>query len=217
MIPLTSTQPREHLIVYGESALSLEQVISLILGSGVSGHPVHLLSAQVAQVIKRGEPTRELLLSIPGLGPAKAGAIIGALALSRLLEGRVLSDKLQTPEDVYRACSDIIKEPKEHLVVFFLDVRSGIVSRELVSLGTATASVVHAREVFRAAITHNAHSVLLAHNHPSGDPAPSSADLQVTEALARAGKCIGIELLDHVVCARTGWHSLKQSNPELFR
>jgi DNA repair protein RadC len=110
----------------------------------------------------------------------------------------------------------LVELPQECLVVFYLTVRNKTLARDTVSLGTATASLVHPREVFRPAIQHNASHIVLAHNHPSGDPSPSQADKTVTRAMARAGHYLGIELLDHVICSKEGHVSLKSTSPNLF-
>lgn len=216
MKPLLTTRPRELLYRHGSGALTLDQAVSLIIGTGVAGHTVHEVSLQLADMLKAGDCTVEALGSVPGVGPAKASALLAALSLSRLVSGLSLSEVLIGPEAVFQACDDLLREPQEHLVTFFLSVRNHKIRRELISIGTATSSVVHAREVFRAAIVHNAHSLILAHNHPSGEPHPSSADCRVTGQLAQAGKVLGIEVLDHVICATGGWYSLKEHVPHLF-
>lgn len=216
MTPLVTIQAREYLTRHGPGSLTIQQATALILGSGVHGRSVTVLSAQVAEVLLAGGRSAEDLRGIVGLGPAKVSAIVAALALGRLLETPNLSDVLTSPETIYESCRDLLSEPQEHLVAFFLCVRNRKIRRELISVGTASSSIVHAREVFRAAIVHNAHSLILAHNHPSGDPSPSAADYTVTRSMAVAGQELGIELLDHVICAETGWVSLKESSPTLF-
>jgi DNA repair protein RadC len=156
------------------------------------------------------------LQALPGIGLAKAASLVAALSLERLVRAPSLSQVVTGPQVIYEACGDILTHPQEHLLVFFLNVRTGILRRELVSVGTATASLVHPREVFRAAITYNAHSIILAHNHPSGDPAPSAADYAVTKRVAKAGSELGIELLDHIICASGAYVSLKEHRPSLF-
>ena len=152
---------------------------------------------------------------MPGVGLAKAAALAAALRLSPTLE-RETALSLVSPERVYHACSDLLSRNQEHLVVFYVNVRNQVLNREVVSVGTLTASLIHSREVFRPAIKESAAAIVLAHNHPSGDPTPSEADILVTKQIARAGRIIGIDLLDHVVCASSGYVSLKEKNPDLF-
>ncbi|HSI21231.1 MAG TPA: DNA repair protein RadC [Verrucomicrobiae bacterium] len=216
MSTLIPDQAREYLLHKGPGYLSLEQAVALIIGTGSKGASVTGLSTKVASLLRGGETRLSALQEVYGLGLAKASALVAALQLYPLLHQRDLSDVLVAPEAVYEACRDLLLEPQEHLVVFFLDVRRRMVRREVVSIGTSTASVLHPREIFRAAIVHNAHSLILAHNHPSGDPSPSSADCAVTKRVFRAGEEVGIELLDHVICATHGWVSLKEQMPALF-
>jgi DNA repair protein RadC len=216
MIPLLTNQSREYLSRYGETALTLPHAVALVLGSGVKGSTVSELSRKVAESLRSGYHTVSELERIHGLGPAKAAAVVAALELHRLVSEPVLSDYLTEPQEVYAHCEDLLREPQEHLVAFFLSVRGRAIKRELISVGTVSASLGHAREVFRAAITHNASSLILAHNHPSGDPQPSNADCVITKHMAEAGVSLGIELLDHVICAHTGWVSLRESMPGLF-
>ena len=117
-----------------------------------------------------------------------------------------------SPEDVWGQMADLRDNKKEHFVVFFLDIRNQKIKRQVVSIGTLNASLVHPREVFEEAIRHNSAQIIVAHNHPSGDTEPSEEDLQITHRLKKAGEILGIELLDHVIVAGDGWLSLKESN-----
>jgi DNA repair protein RadC len=103
---------------------------------------------------------------------------------------------------VYREMRDFACWDKEVFVAFFLDSKNRVISREVVSVGTLNMCLVHPREVFRTAISRNANSVIVAHNHPSGDPDPSDEDHKVTDQLVEAGKIVGIEVLDHVVVGK---------------
>lgn len=124
---------------------------------------------------------------------------------------------LDTPAAVYEVCAHLIPLAQEHLILFTLTAQHRLIACHTVSIGTLTASLVHPREVFRPAIADGAASVILAHNHPSGDSTPSSADVAVTGVLADAGRLLGIELLDHLIVAAGGHTSLRLSHPDLFR
>jgi len=102
-------------------------------------------------------------------------------------------------------------QPKEFMVVFFLDTKHKVLAREIVSIGIINASLIHPREVFRSAIHINAHSIALGHNHPSGEAKFSADDNHVTELLSKAGELLGIELLDHVVVGEKGYESAKET------
>jgi len=111
---------------------------------------------------------------------------------------------IRTPEDAALACADIAALAQESFHVLCLDVRNRLINRHMVSLGTVDASIVHAREVFRAAVSDGASAVVLAHNHPSGDPAPSAEDVRITRQLIEAGKVMDIPVHDHVILGREG-------------
>jgi DNA repair protein RadC len=212
----TTRKPRERLQAQGVHSLELEDLLAIVLRTGTAGEDVLSLSRQVANLLVNGCDSLVDLAAVRGVGLAKATEVVAALNLHSALQQRMRQRSLCSPEEIYAACQDLIVRQREELVVFYLTVRNGQLGRETVSLGTATASLVHPREVFRPAILHNASHIVLAHNHPSGDPTPSQADLAATKTIAQAGQQVGIELLDHVVCASSGFVSLKTDAPELF-
>ena len=114
---------------------------------------------------------------------------------------------LSSPKAVYDEMQDIKSWSKEVVVVFALDTANRIISREVVGIGTLNSSIIHPREIFRTAILRNANSIILSHNHPSGSLDPSREDRVVTERLRKAGELLGIELLDHVIVAESGFYS----------
>lgn len=113
---------------------------------------------------------------------------------------------------VYQEMRDIKSWEKEVFVVFCLNTKNKIISREIVSIGTLNSSVIHPREVFRTAISRNANSVIVAHNHPSGSIEPSKEDKEITERLREAGDIMGIKVLDHVIVAKEGYYSFSDSD-----
>lgn len=130
-------------------------------------------------------------------------------------------ERVCSPVDVYRICSDISDLAQETFHVLSLDVRNRLINRHLVSLGLADASLVHPREVFRCAIESGAVAVTLVHGHPSGDPTPSAEDLRMTQRLVQAGKIVDIKVLDHVVIGREqnnrpGYVSLREAGLATF-
>ncbi len=154
------------------------------------------------------------LEQISGVGPAKASALVAAVELSRRLHAKRLEvgETLRDPARVFRAFHPRVRDARQEAMwVLLLDGRHRLKGEVLVSKGTLTASLVHPREVFRPALRESAAAVILVHNHPSGDPAPSREDFQVTRRLARAGSLLGIPLLDHVVVAEKGYRSLREA------
>jgi DNA repair protein RadC len=217
MPELLTLLPRERVARIGPDSLSLQDAVALILGSGGQGYPLAVLAQRVAELLRSKVPTYGELYAIPGMGAAKAGAVLAALHLPSLVQGESVDDLVATPEMVFHACADLVHELQEHLVILYVNARKRVVHRAVASVGSASSSIVHPRDVFRAAILHNALSIIVAHNHPSGDPEPSHADYEVTAMLAAAGEQLGIRLVDHVVVAAQGYVSVRERAPHLFR
>jgi DNA repair protein RadC len=118
--------------------------------------------------------------------------------------------QVKTAEDVAAQLTDIKDATKEVFVAFYLDTKNKVMAREIISIGTLNASLIHPRETFRGAIIHNANSIILAHNHPSGDCKPSQQDEEVTKLMKNAGELLGISLLDHIIVGNNGFYSLKE-------
>ena len=119
--------------------------------------------------------------------------------------------RIRSPRDVYQLLAPTLRdERREHFVVLLLDTRNGVMRTRTVSIGDLSSSIVHPREVFQEAIRHGAASLIVAHNHPSGDPTPSPEDGAVTKRLAEAGQLLGIELLDHIILGDGRFVSLKE-------
>lgn len=154
----------------------------------------------------------EKLKALRGLGPAKACAIKASHELSK----RVLSvdvDVLPTvrsPSDVANAAADIRKSKRENFVILCLNARNQVIRKETISIGSLNASIVHPREVFEPAVRESAASIVLVHNHPSGDTRPSDDDIELTRRLVKAGEIMGIEVLDHVIVSEKKHLSMKE-------
>jgi len=208
--------PRERLHEVGSEALSDVELVALLLRTGSAGQPVEALARSLLHPgglrglarCGAGELRRT-----PGVGPAKAATLMAALELGRRLAGRRLrsGDAIRGPEDIYRHFHARLRDaPHERFLVVLLDGRHRVQHEVLTSQGTLTASLVHPREVFRPALREGAAALVLVHNHPSGDPAPSPEDREVTRRLVRAGVLLGIPVLDHVVVAERGYTSLRE-------
>ena len=156
----------------------------------------------------------EELARIPGLGHAGADRLIAAVELGRRLAGRAArrGTPFRAPADVDRYLRPRVRDLEvEQFRVFGLDARHRLRAEHVVSVGTLTASLVHPREVFRFAVREGAAAILIAHNHPSGDPAPSAEDAAVTDRLAATGRLVGIRLIDHVIVAAEGYYSFREA------
>ena len=197
--------------------MTVSELIAVIIGTGSSKSGVLEVADRIFHSLIDGASALADLQAISGVGQSKALRIIAALRLHSALQQQIDSAaSLDKPEAIYQAMEDTWEMPQEHLAVFYLTVHQTKVKREFVSIGTLSASLLHPREVYRPAILNNAAHIVLAHNHPSGCLAPSQADLQATRVIAEAGYVLGIELLDHVICAKSGFTSLRKVYPELF-
>ncbi|REK71495.1 RadC family protein [Paenibacillus paeoniae] len=156
--------------------------------------------------------TEQELLSIEGVGKARARQIVATLELSRFISAPLPSiDTIRSPEDVYKLLEPEFRHLKqEQFVCLFLNTKNGVVAKEVISIGSLNACIVHPREVFRPAIKRSYASIICAHNHPSGNPDPSQEDIAITQRLVESGNIIGIELLDHVVIGSGTYVSLTE-------
>jgi DNA repair protein RadC len=151
----------------------------------------------------------EDLVQVRGVGPAGAARLLACLELARRASAWPASERpvVGTPEDVVRLCATQLRGlDREHFWALALSTKNRLLRMVEVSVGSLNASIVHPRELFKEAVRVSAASVVVVHNHPSGDPTPSGADLQLTRRLAKAGEVLGIELLDHVVIGDGGAH-----------
>ena len=214
-------RPREKLLQYGASALSDIELLAILLRTGTTSKSVlHLAEDVLAQYKDKGlaaimHISPQDIASIHGIGLAKAATVVAAVELGRRLSERAARtlEKVEGPEDVARYVIPSLRfEQKEHFLAMFLDIRNRILALSTISVGSLTSSIAHPREVFREAIRYSAASVILVHNHPSGDPAPSREDIQLTKQMMKAGEIMGIPVLDHVVVAGDNFLSLKEAN-----
>ena len=209
-------RPRERLVKFGEQALSVQELLQLILGRGIAGESVVVtaqkLLSQFGSLQKLSEASIEELSSIKGIGLAKAAQIKAVFEIGRRLSTQILpykSKELTDPEKVYRLIKSKLKDyHREHFYVIALSSRNHSIAE--VSVGTLNASIVHPREVFAEAIKNKAASVIFVHNHPSGDPEPSEGDLVVTKRLVEAGKILEIEVVDHIIITNNNFLSFKE-------
>jgi DNA repair protein RadC len=198
-------KPREKLLAYGPAALSIDELLSVVLVTGTKKEGIMEMSHRIMQ--EYGE--RSVLsatdakvlavdLSIP---VTKAAQIIACGELGRRFYRRTRNGApvIRTAEDVYAHTADMRNFTKEHLRGLYLNSHYQLMHDETISIGTVDANIVHPREVFRPALAYAAVAVILVHNHPSGNSEPSDADIAITKQLREAGQLLGIDLIDHVV------------------
>jgi DNA repair protein RadC len=206
-------RPREKLLQYGPEKLSHAELLAILLRTGRKGHNV----ISLAKNILRKFPNNSLvsadvdtLKNIFGLGPTKACEIIACFELGKRFLQQKKADLYLNAEDVWKTLNDIRCKKKESFVILYLDTRSQEIKRDIISIGTLTTAVIHPREVFEPAIRHTASQVIIAHNHPSGDPEPSRSDIDLTNRLVLAAEILGIELLDHVIVTKDSYTSFRE-------
>lgn len=203
--------PREKLERYGPDKLKDSELLAILLGAGIKGTNVLELASKILKKWNGkglGSATLKELTEVHGLGKAKAGEIVACFELGR----RLLKDKetsiLLSPKDVWDRMADVRGSKKEHFIIFYLDSRNQEVKRELISIGTLNASLVHPREVFEVAIKNNAAAIIAAHNHPSGNTEPSDDDIEITKKLVHAGKILDIAVIDHIIITEKDHRSI---------
>jgi DNA repair protein RadC len=200
-------RPRERLRAAGAAALSVRELLAILVGSGGGGRTAvdvagALLAAADGSLRRLGSLPPGRVEAIPGVGEAVSARVAAALELGRRLarEGPEERTRVGGPRDVYERCAPTMRDlAHEEFRVLLLNTQHAVTREVTVSRGVLDGSVVHPREVFKAAITESAAAILLVHNHPSGDPTPSAEDRTVTRQLASAGEVVGIPVLDHVV------------------
>ena len=205
-------KPREKLLKNGAEALKNDELLAVLLGSGIQGKDVRKLSREIVALMDRhfdrlSEPlTLERLCEVHGLGLAKASQIIASIELSKRYLIRT-NKRISSAADVYEELKPFGRKQQEHFLSITLDGASHIINIRTVFIGTLNQSLVHPREVFADAIADRAAGIIIAHNHPSGTLSPSRADMQITDRLKEVAKLVGIELLDHVILAKEGYYS----------
>lgn len=206
--------PREKLIEKGAANLKNSELLAILLRVGVEGKNV----IEVAESILQKFPMKKLLAldyaalsKINGIAAGKACSLLAAFELTK----RALNKEdnglpaINSAGDAAAHLTELRTAKKEHFAVLYLNARNQLIHKETISIGTLNANLVHPREVFKPAIDHLAASIIVAHNHPSGDPEPSAADLDLTERLIEAGKILGIELADHLIITAGKCFSIK--------
>ncbi len=211
-----SDRPRERLTALGAEALSGVEILACLLGRGIAGESVLVtgqrLLTRFGSLQGIAQASIEQLASVRGVGQAKASALKAACELSRRVQAA--PDRRSCPIESAEAAMEVARrclsgKRREHFMALLLDARHRLLRTAEISIGTLDMSLVHPRETFREAIVSGAKAVILAHNHPSGDPAPSVEDLTLTRRLVEGGRLLGIPVLDHIIVGQRKCISLK--------
>ncbi len=210
-------RPRERLLRYGAGALTNAELLAVVLNTGTRGESVLELAQRLlvehSGLAGLARVDLETLRRAHGLGEAKAAKLKAALELGRRLALAQPEERpvIRTPEDAYAvAGADMATLEQEHLRVLLLDAKNRVLRTVTVSQGNVSGAQVRVAEVFKDAIRHNAPAIMLLHNHPSGDPTPSRADITLTASVVQAGELLGIEVVDHLVVGQGDFRSLRR-------
>ena len=210
-------RPRERLIKNGASALSDSELLAIILRTGSRQENVINLSQRILKeysIKQLSQINLTQLMKIHGIKESKAAQIAACFEIARRLESFKDGDKqkINSPEDVYRRIYPKMREQKKELFIeLCLDTKNQVIKEETISVGSLNANIVHPREVFKLALAESAAHIIVAHNHPSGDPTPSREDIEITKKLVQTGNIMGITLLDHIIIGDGRHFSMKEA------
>ncbi|MDX2140459.1 MAG: DNA repair protein RadC [Chloroflexota bacterium] len=210
-------RPRERLLHSGAASLTIIELLAVILRTGSNGESVlHLAERVLAQIgglegLLNINPAN--LLQLKGLGETKLAQLLAIGEIARRLQAHTPSERtpIHHAEDAARLLGDMAYLGQEHVRVLLLDQSRRLVAMQTVYIGTLNMSVLRVAEVFREAMVRNCPALILAHNHPSGDPSPSPEDVELTRTLIAAGRLLDIALVDHLIMGRGKWVSLRES------
>ncbi|MDD4069380.1 MAG: DNA repair protein RadC [Candidatus Izemoplasmatales bacterium] len=211
-------RPRERLLNYGPESLSSYELIAILLRVGSEGQSVIELAKSLVNNINSLSDLRSMtvdeLKKFKGIGKAKAITLLAAIELGkRTLTPKTEKQQITSPANVY----DILKYEmsdlkQEILMVLFLDLKANLIAKKIIFKGSLNQSLIHPREVFKYAVKFSAYQIILVHNHPSGDPSPSTNDIEITKLFEEAGKLLQIRVLDHVIIGNGNYLSIIDYN-----
>lgn len=221
-------RPYEKFQNYGSDALTDTELLAILLRSGTTKCNVmelsrkllthfqeHAIGTRYPSLLTLYQFSYEELQTIEGIGKVKAIQILALVSLcKRMVKARYAEgEKVSSPQMIADYFMEELRHKREEcFVIIFLDAKCRMLGNEVVSTGSLTASIVHPREVYKKAVQKSAHSIIALHNHPSGDPAPSEEDIQITKRLQQAGNIMGIPLLDHIIIGDGIYRSLKEES-----
>ncbi len=210
----TNMRPRERIESEGVESLRDHELLAVLLGTGYQGFDVMQLANHLLQNFNGLQGLLKCdyheLRNEKGLGKAKAAQLAAVLEIAKRISKPKKSEALRNSEEAATYLMPLLRhETQEKFLVLCLNSKNQLLCMETVFVGTLNSTIVHPREVFQVAIRHAAAGILVAHNHPSGDPSPSQEDLKVTQNLIESGKVVGIPLLDHIVIGHGKWQSLR--------
>ena len=210
-LPLNQ-RPRERLLVLGAQAISTQDLLSIVLGNGTKTYSVEKLAHQVDLLLQQNHIhtiTKEMLLSIRGLGIAKICTLLSIFELAERFQTE-RDRSFNSPEVVVSFLQELRNSGREMLIGLYLNARYQLVHKEVLSVGSLNQTILQPRDVFSPIQHHPIAFIILAHNHPSGNPEPSEDDKEFTLRMQEAGELLGVELIDHFIIANNGRFSFKE-------
>lgn len=209
-------RPMERLEKNGATILSDAELLAVLLKTGTKKENVIDMSNRLLSkysINKLSKCSLKELQEIPGIGKVKASQILALFEFNKRYNiVKSNGNPIKSAKDVFDYCHPKLNgEDKEHFMILHLDSKNKIIKDEIISIGTLNSSIIHPREVFKSAIKESANSIILVHNHPSGDPKPSKADEEITELLFKSGDLLSIKVLDHVIIGNEGYYSFKEN------
>ena len=208
-------KPREKLEEKGVKALSDKALVMILIGKGSNGHTIEEVAEKVLKVLDKGsEPLLTDLKYISGMGQAKATAVLAALELGRRRPNRK-TKVIRRPEDIWNEVKHYAERNQEQLLVLSFNGAGELLGIHVATVGLVDKVVMHPREIFAEAIKERAVSVVIVHNHPSGQLSPSQADRILTKRISTAGKLLGIKVLDHLIISTSGYYSFREMGEDM--
>jgi DNA repair protein RadC len=213
-----SRRPRERLCAFGPEALSDQELLSVLLNSGIRGKNVSLIAAELLDRLEQERtipPVKELAL-LNGLGKSRASAIVAMLEYGRRRWGAA-GTRIRHPSDIYNLVRHYADRRQERFICISMNGAHEVLAVRIVTIGLVNRTIVHPREVFADPILDRASAITVAHNHPSGQLDPSVEDDDITSRLLEAAKVLGIQLLDHIIFTETSFFSYRQAERLIYR
>lgn len=211
-------RPREKLKLYGRKSLNETELLALLIGSGYMGKNALELAGMICKELNYndiGSLTLEELMSIKGIGIGIASRLIAAFELGIRISQKRADEKISynNPKTIADSFMELLRyEKKEFFYALIFDTKNKLISKEEICIGHLNAALIHPREIFKNAIKKSANSIILIHNHPSGDPSPSKEDILITKRLIKSGEILGINILDHIIIGDGIYISMKKEN-----
>lgn len=211
-------RPREKIRAYGSLNMTDAELITILLGSGIRGVPVQEISDNVLKYLSKYQEDENLFerfMEIKGIGEAQASILCASIELGRRLQ-RPLKLRYFDTQSVYQAIRHYGDRDQEHFLCIMFNGALEILSTKVITIGLIDETLVTPREVFSEALKMKAAAIVIAHNHPSGNLQPSSADLSVTEKMIKAGKYLGIKVIDHLIFSDRNYYSINENGDVWF-